>query len=244
MDCKSTPDAASFRVASYNIRKCVGLDRLRSPERVMGVISALDTDVIALQEADKRLGQRPAALPANMIEVESDFFPVPLSPDDPDGDSLGWHGNALLLRKGTEVITAKGLHLPGLEPRGAIIADIRLKSRTMRIVGLHLGLMRRHRLLQLDAIRTALEDMKAAPTLLLGDFNEWSPHKGLETLGSDFTTHAPGRSYHAARPTAALDRIALGQGFELLDAGVHEKGAAAMASDHLPIWADVNLAAR
>ncbi len=35
-------DNNSFRIASYNIRKCVGLDRRRRPERAMSLINALE----------------------------------------------------------------------------------------------------------------------------------------------------------------------------------------------------------
>ncbi len=241
-----TNQAAPIRVASYNIRKCVGLDRIRAPERVLGVISALETDVIALQEADKRLGLRPAALPPRLIAAESDFKPVLV--DQPDAgktcsgaDSLGWHGNAILIRKQAEVKHVQGLHLPGLEPRGALIAEIDHEGQVFRLVATHLGLMRRHRQTQLTAIREALDTLGDMPTILLGDFNEWSPDKGFDELSDSFAFHAPGHSFHAARPVAALDRIALGHGIRLKDAGVHEKGAALRASDHLPIWADISL---
>jgi len=53
--------------------------------------------------------------------------------------------------------------------------------------------------------------------------------------------HAPGHSFHAARPVAALDRIALSQGLQLEDAGVVETVLSRRASDHLPVWADISL---
>ena len=56
-----------LRIASYNIRKARGLDQRRAPERIIEVINMLGADVIALQEADLRLGPRPAALPPASI---------------------------------------------------------------------------------------------------------------------------------------------------------------------------------
>ena len=44
--------------ASYNIHKCVGVDRRFDPERVAAVIAEVGADVIALQEADRRFGDR------------------------------------------------------------------------------------------------------------------------------------------------------------------------------------------
>jgi endonuclease/exonuclease/phosphatase family metal-dependent hydrolase len=56
-----------IRLASWNIRKCVGLDRRRDPHRVARVLAGIGADVVALQEADRRLGKRPAALPAALV---------------------------------------------------------------------------------------------------------------------------------------------------------------------------------
>lgn len=235
----STKSNRPLRVATYNIRKCIGLDRRRRPGRTLDVIAALGADILALQEADKRLGERPTALPRRMIEAETDFFPVEFGGP---ADSLGWHGNALLVRRGTEVLRAERLTIPSLEPRGAIIAEVRQSGQVMRIVATHLGLTRRHRQRQLAAIREAVALRPPLPTLILGDFNEWSPSKGLGPLQSGFTVLAPGRSFHAARPVAALDRIAHDSSFEMRDAGVIETKTAQIASDHLPIWADLRAA--
>ena len=40
---------ARLRVVTYNIHKCVGLDRLRRPERVVKVLKEIDADIIGLQ---------------------------------------------------------------------------------------------------------------------------------------------------------------------------------------------------
>ena len=81
------------------------------------------------------------------------------------------------------------------------------------------------------------------PTAILGDFNEWSAAQGLEALHARYALHAPGHSFHAARPIAALDRVALSPGLSLRDAGVVESKQAKIASDHLPVWADVDISA-
>ena len=102
---------------------------------------------------------------------------------------------------------------------------------------MHLGLIRRYRRLQLEQLRARLRTLPELPTLIAGDFNEWSANKGLEAL-SDMKVIAPGRSFHAARPLAPLDRIAHCDAHGLLDAGVCETPLARRASDHLPVWAD------
>ncbi len=223
-----------MKLVSYNIRKAIGLDRRRKPGRILEVINGLGADVVVLQEADKRLGSRPPALPLAMLGAHSDFT---LAPVAQNGISLGYHGNSVLVRKGLSVTDARPIPLPGLEPRGAVAVEI---DGQLRVVGLHLGLMRRHRRAQIAALLKALEGSDQ-PTAILGDFNEWSPVHGLEALKQDFTLISPGRSYHAARPVAALDRVALSPQIELLDAGVDQTPLARIASDHLPIWAKIAL---
>lgn len=224
--------AQSLRLASYNLRKCLGTDRRRAPGRILDVINGIDADVVALQEADMRLGQRPAALPQRMIETHTDFVALPVSTSPV---SVGWHGNAILLRKDAVAQQVHRIDLPGLEPRGAVVADLA----NLRVVAVHLGLLRANRQKQLHAIRSALADLDTRPTVILGDFNEWSRTGGLAPLKDAFEVLAPGRSFHASRPIAALDRIAYEPSFDVRDAGVVETDLSRRASDHLPIWADV-----
>ncbi len=152
-----------------------------------------------------------------------------------NGVSLGWHGNAILVRRGLGVSDPQRITLPGLEPRGAVSVLI---GGRLRVAGVHLGLMRRHRHGQLRAVRTALAHCPN-PTAVLGDFNEWSRHAGLEEFHGDFEMHAPGLSFHASRPVAALDRIGLSPGLVFRDGGVLESQLARVASDHLPVWAEI-----
>lgn len=224
-----------FRVASYNIRKCIGLDRKRRPGRTLDVIAALDADVVALQEADKRLGNRPATLDRAEIGRSTDLEPVELAIND---TSLGWHGNAILVRKGVTVQAVDRIEMPGFEPRGAVLVELVMAIGPMRIIATHLGLTRQMRRAQLQTIVESVGLRAAMPTLVLGDFNEWMADRGLEPLQADFAVHAPGRSFHAARPVAALDRIAASKGLRLLDAGVTETEKTRRASDHLPVWAE------
>jgi len=223
---------AKLRLASYNVRKCVGLDRRRKPERVIDVINSIDADVIALQEADRRLGNRPAALPARLIETETDFSPVDLGSGPV---SLGWHGNAVLVRKGIDIGQIRRIALPGTEPRGAVSVEI---DDSLLFVAVHLGLLRRDRTRQLEVLTAALAGQTDS-AVIAGDFNEWSNRRGLEPLDGQFTVCAPGASFHAARPVAPLDRLALGSRVKLSDAGVINTRTARIASDHLPVWADI-----
>lgn len=223
-----------LKIATYNMRKAVGLDRRRDPHRVLNVLNELEADVIVLQEADRRLGPRPSALPFHLIDSETDFTPVPFATN---GLSLGSHGNAVLVRRGLTIHDVKTVELPGLEPRGAVSVGIGGK---LQVIGTHLGLLRPYRHQQMRALAHHFDHIEL-PTVILGDFNEWSPRRGFEPLEVHFDIHAPGRSFHASRPMAALDRIATSQGVELRDAGVDQSKLARVASDHLPVWAKLRV---
>jgi endonuclease/exonuclease/phosphatase family metal-dependent hydrolase len=230
---------STIRVASYNIRKAIGTDRRREPERVIEVLNEVGADIVALQEADRRFGVRSAALPPRLLDSHSDYKPVPLNVQS---DSMGWHGNAILVRKSAAIAAYDVLHLPCLEPRGATMAEVALGGATLRVFGMHLDLSGLWRRRQAAAVIHAASARPAMPTVLMGDLNEWSAERGCL---ADFARHyrfAPcGRSFHARRPVARLDRIMHSDSVTLADCGVHESASARKASDHLPIWAELRV---
>lgn len=227
----------TIRVASYNIRKAIGTDRRRAPERILEVLAEVDADIVALQEADRRFGVRSAAIPPLLLDSQSGYRAVPLNVQV---DSMGWHGNAILVRKAAEVGAHDVLHLPCLEPRGATMAEVAIGPARLRVFGMHLDLSGLWRRRQAAAVIHAAAQGAAMPTVLMGDLNEWSAGRGCL---ADFARHyrfAPcGRSFHARRPVARLDRIMHCDRITLVGCGVHESAAARKASDHLPIWADI-----
>ncbi|MEM9232173.1 MAG: endonuclease/exonuclease/phosphatase family protein [Pseudomonadota bacterium] len=226
-----------LRIASYNIRKARGLDQRRDPCRVLDVINALEADIVVLQEADLRLGRRRAAIPRQMIANHSDYDVAPLAQFE---ESLGWHGNAVLSRRGLDVTATARLELPGLEPRGAAMVDLS-GTFQMTIVATHLGLRRRDRKAQQAAICAALPAQKNS--IVAGDFNEWSPANGLEQFERELKVHAPGPSFPTRLPLAKLDRFAMRASLQIVASGTHSSKVARRASDHLPVWADIALPA-
>ena len=227
-----------LKVASYNIHKGIGTDRRRNPGRIIDVLNEIDADIIALQEADRRFGARAAAIPQNLLEMHSDYRAIPL---DVQTDSMGWHGNAILVRKSATVIAHDIMHIPCLEPRGAIMAHFELEGQQLAVFGMHLDLSGLWRRRQAAAIiKLAQEKQKDAPVLLMGDLNEWSAAGGcLKDFGKAFQMIHCGRSFHSRSPIATLDRIMHSDGIQHIEAGVHDSPSARKASDHLPVWAKI-----
>jgi len=224
-----------IRIATYNLQKCVGLDMRRRPGRSLSVIGAIGAQVVVLQEADKRLPPRPAALPHDKIAAEG----WRVLPFGGPGGSLGWHGNAMLARPGLRLTRSAHIELPGLEPRGAVLAEFETSIGALRVVGTHLGLVRRYRLLQMGAIMRHLRHLPPMPTVLAGDLNEWGRAAPLITAarGMRFADTPP--SFPAPRPVSRLDRIAHCPRLEVAAGGTYVAKPAHIASDHLPVWADI-----
>ncbi len=223
---------APLRLASYNIRAGLGSDLRRDPLRVLAAVAAFKADIVALQEADFRLGERPSALPRELIESHTGLRALPVAENDV---SLGWHGIALLAKPS---LVAQNVHrypLPGLEPRGAVAVDLP----GLRVVGVHLGLLRRSRRLQLDHIREELDALPELPTVILGDFNEWSRRVGLGRLARRYTILTPGRTFPSNLPVAALDRVAHCEHLRVKMLTVPRAAKGSHPSDHLPILAEV-----
>jgi endonuclease/exonuclease/phosphatase family metal-dependent hydrolase len=226
-------------IASYNIRKAIAPDRRRRPERILEILSEIGADIVLLQEADRRFGDRQSAIPLHMLAEHSPYRAVPY---EMRPGSIGWHGNAVLIGPRVEVVRHLPLHLPTLEPRGAVLADVRAHGKMLRLVGMHLDLSGLWRRKQARAILSELDHQPdRLPTMLAGDLNEWRSGGCLRDFGQHHACVALGASFPARRTIGRLDRMFVTPGIEVLDSGVHSSQLARNASDHLPVWARIRI---
>jgi endonuclease/exonuclease/phosphatase family metal-dependent hydrolase len=202
------------------------------------MLDEFNADVVVLQEADKRLGNRPAAIPAGLLATHGTYEPIDPGP----GPSLGWHGNAILLRRGLRGEVVDLINLPGIEPRGALVARVRreIGRGVFILVAAHLGLNRGSRHQQMGAILSATRRYRM-PLVIAGDLNERVPRRLMAPFDPSLRLVTPGPSFHAAHPFVALDHMILGGKLEATRAQVHVSPLSRVASDHLPIWADLAL---
>ncbi|AWB49033.1 endonuclease [Gemmobacter aquarius] len=229
------PHPPPLLVASWNIHKGVGADRRRDLFRTAEVMQELCPDILALQEADRRFGDRAGLLDLEHVRTQCGL--VPVLPDTP-GPSHGWHGNLIFVRH-AEIEDIHPLALPGFEPRGALIADLNLSGQLLRVVGLHMGLLATSRRAQSHALLDRLSRLPPRPTLVMGDMNEWRSGPNASTAALHRQFHAPPapRSFPARLPVAALDRIMASRDIALTGLTTHDTPLARHASDHLPLKA-------
>lgn len=217
--------------ASYNIHKAVGGDGRRDPRRILDVIDELGADIVALQEVDIRFGNRQSVL--DLQDIAQRGWQVAALPSRPQ--SLGWHGNAILVRDGIELRQVEAEDLPQLEPRGAVRARLGAGDAEICVTAMHLDLSGLRRKRQFAHLCNASR-APGLPAVMLGDCNEWvRPIGGDRGLAAHWEMIAPGPSFPARRPMLALDRVMHTPHWDAMDAQVHNSALARQASDHLPI---------
>jgi endonuclease/exonuclease/phosphatase family metal-dependent hydrolase len=224
-------------VATYNIHSCIGVDGRMDAARIASVIDEIGPDILALQEVDASLH------PAGFLD-QWEWLARRLKLHCIPGISLRTHrksfGNALFTREPPLRSCLHDISIPRREPRGAIEADLLFEGRLLRVIATHLGLRRDERRQQASMIAAKLaRDTSPAATLLLADLNEWRPSPKVLGLAPLFQAGPSPRSFPARRPMLALDRILAAGPIRLEQLRAHISAAARIASDHLPLRAEL-----
>jgi len=225
-------------VASYNVHRCVGVDGRRAPERIARVLREIDADVVGLQEVGPGHGSTPGFDPwAHLGELTGyRWIPGPLWLQ-----ARGGFGNGIFTRLEIRDFERVDLSVPGREPRGALDATLDWDGARVRVVAAHLGLSRTERRDQGHRLIARLRDCDAAISILLGDFNEWlSSSAALQRLHRLFGRGTAVASFPSPMPLLALDRIWVRPPSSCVEAWSHRSWTARIASDHLPVVADLS----
>jgi endonuclease/exonuclease/phosphatase family metal-dependent hydrolase len=238
-----TPPPRTLRVVTYNIHRSRGIDRRRRPDRVAAVLRQIQADIIALQEV---VGAGPRGL-NQMEEIGAAL-------------GMGWvmaparllrghqFGNAVLSRFPVTHHAEHDLSWKTCEPRCMQRADIDVAGHTLHLYNVHLGtaiLERRYQAERLAAIVT--DKHIGGAKLVLGDFNEWMRGLTTKLLSSrlksvDLSTHLTRRrTYPGFFPILHLDHIYYSGRLEILNVELPRTRLSLVASDHLPLVADVRL---
>lgn len=231
------PHRPHLIVGSYNVHKGIGGDGRRDPHRTMAVIRELGADLVALQEVDRRFGARRGVFDLEALAEQTGLTPA--LPGARKGTlAHGWHGN-LLLTRGAELMDLRTLDLPGFEPRGALVADLRFGDIDLRVIAAHLGLLKASRRRQAQHLLAEVAGDR--PTLMMGDLNEWRAGPGCSLARLKGSAPPPPASFPARRPFLPLDRILALNHAEVDEVTAHVSPLARLASDHLPLRARVRL---
>ena len=227
-----------IKVLSWNIHKCVGIDKLRSPFRILEVIRDINPDIAILQEVDRKIGKMRSTLPVSEIEEMTGMRAI-LSEAN-TSYSIGWHGNLLLVKSDITCRRQINIKLPSLEPRGAVVWELERRDQIFDVVGMHLGLLGLNRRRQAGAIASVIAARPIVPTIVSGDANDWWEKSNELTVVEDLLENkaAKLKTFPARRPILSLDRTMTGRGAQIINQQV-VKGI--IASDHLPLLSEIRI---
>jgi len=235
----------AFRIATYNIHKGRGLDGRVRIDRIARVLEQIDADIVAVQEVVSHEGQ-------SVEKHQARYLADRLGYAHAIGETRKYrkavYGNVTLSRWDLGQTRHIDLSVPGREQRGALRTDIRLGGRLFHVFNIHLGTAHRERRTQ--AVRLVDEHLLGAidisgPRIVLGDFNEWTHGLVTRTLSAEFhltnlKDHVPRtRAYPSILPFLNLDHIYLDHQLRIKHAFFHRNRLSLIASDHLPLVADV-----
>lgn len=238
-----------FRVATYNIHKCKGLDQRRNPERIAGVIQELNADVVAIQEIlDVREG-RPEFDQVRRITAELGGYYECFGGNRPLYG--GQYGNLTLSRFPVRVCQNYDLTWRHRERRGCLRTDLLLPGEiVLHLFNVHLGtsfVERRHQARMLLSDNLLKNQEWAGPRIVVGDFNEWTRGLASRLMGEAFeaakakTFLRYGRTYPGIFPFLHLDHFYYDKHLVLGNCRVHRSRRALVASDHLPLVAEFGI---
>jgi endonuclease/exonuclease/phosphatase family metal-dependent hydrolase len=237
---------------TYNVHRCLGRDGKISPQRIAKVIGEGSPDIIALQELDCRLARTgsvdQARVIADLLTMQFHFHACLQM-------EKGFYGNAVLSRFPLRLVQAEALPTfpskPGLERRGAVWVEIPVGPFRVQVINTHLGLSQRERLVQAEHLAGPgwLKNPECRPPVVLcGDLNALpaSPvHRLFRHLLSDATRLGVSRrisgTWPSLLPLFRIDHVFVSREVKVRRAAVLRTPLARLASDHLPLLAELVL---
>jgi endonuclease/exonuclease/phosphatase family metal-dependent hydrolase len=235
--------AQGVRIATYNIHRCRGMDRRVVPARIIDVLRDIDADVIALQEV---IGASPVGA-GQAEEIGASL-------------GMGWvmnsvrtlrqhqFGNVILSRYPILHHSTYDLSWRTCEARNCQRADLDINGRTLHVYNVHLGTAVLERRYQAGRLAAFVHDRRVTgPKIILGDFNEWMKGLATKTLSAlfesvDISQHLKRRrTYPGLFPVVHLDHIYYDGKVEVVNVEMPRTRKALMASDHLPLVANLKI---
>jgi endonuclease/exonuclease/phosphatase family metal-dependent hydrolase len=220
------------------------MDRRTMPSRVADVIRDLSADVVALQEV---IGAGPmGAGQAEEIGAACGMGWVMTSVRHLRNNLFG---NVILSRFPITHHSQYDLSWRTCEPRACQRADLDIGGGPLlHIYNVHLGTAVLERRYQATRLAAFVHDRRVVgPKVILGDFNEWMRGLATKTLSSlfesiDIYAHLKRRrTYPGIFPVLHLDHIYYEGHVEVRGMELIRSRKALMASDHLPLVANLRI---
>lgn len=229
-----------MRIVTYNTRGSLGMDKRRLTARIADVVRGLSPDVVCFQEIHQRL---PWSGREDQPHVLSERLHRPFYFQRNLYFGFGGYGVGIATR--ATVVHIHEHFLPSLkEQRGALEIQLRNVAglRSLTVFCTHWGLQAEERQQQGKAL-AELVNQAPHPVIVCGDLNEGAQDSGVSGLlrdtglqDADALANRP--TFGSDNPTVRIDYILYSP--ELVVRNVEV--ISSLASDHLPLAADMELA--
>lgn len=244
-----------LRLLTYNIHKCIGgVDRRYDPERVRQTIAHYEPDIVLLQEVDAGVLRSKRD---KQVDVLGEVLGMRHRVWFPNVAIRGGgaYGNAILSRFAVTDARNIDLTIGRRKRRSVLHARVRVRLpgmprvRTLHVFNLHLGLLQNDRLVQLQRFLDSHPFVGLhgrSPVVVAGDFNDVYGTLGGELLvpaGFRADRGPSQRTFPAWAPLRPLDAIFVRGDLQLRRVHRGQIAVARRASDHLPLIAELELAA-
>lgn len=219
------------------------MDRRTRPDRIAAVLRDIRADVVALQEV---VGAGPGGT-SHVEEIGAAL-------------AMGWvmaparlwrgrqFGNAILSRFPILHHAEQDLSWKTCEERSLQRADIDVSGHTLHVYNVHLGTAILERRYQAERLAAIVSDKHVGGAkIVLGDFNEWMRGATTELLSGklksvDLTNYLKRRrTYPGLFPLLHLDHIYYAGRLEIIGIELPRTRLSLVASDHLPLVADLRV---
>ena len=237
-------DHFDLRIVTYNVHRCQGMDRRTRPARVAEVLRAIGADVLALQEV---IGSGPRG------NGHAEELGAALG--------MGWAmaptrrrrghllGNVIMSRLPIRHHTSINLSWRNYSFRNCQRADLLVDGeRVLHVYNVHLGTGFAERRYQAEKLETFITDRHIrGPKIVVGDFNEWTPGEATSMMLRNLRSIdlmpflKRRRTYPGILPLVHLDHVYYEGRVELRNVELPRTRKSLLASDHLPLVADLRV---
>ena len=227
--------AESLKILTYNIRNCVGLDKVADYQRIADVIKRIDAGVVAIQEVDSATSRSKNVVVLNELATRTNMFATYSSSIDFQG---GKYGVGILTRE--KPVSWQKVSLPGKEEKRSLLI-VELKN--FVICCTHLSLTKDDRLTSAEIICEAARKY-SKPVFLAGDLNSEPGSVELNSLQKEWLmlNNPLEPTFPADKPNKCIDFILVRKidkdHIDVFDSKVEIENT---ASDHRPVWVSISL---
>lgn len=238
-----------LRVMTYNVHRCVGSDGAEDAVRIADVVEHHRPDVLCVQEVvvaarDEDEVEQPAAI-AGVLGMRHGAVGLNCR------RRRGTYGNMTLTRFHVEEHENLDLSLRFNIPRGGLYTRLRLPNHAaLHVVNVHLGLGGYEQPAQMRRVFDRIGEVagRSEPVIVVGDVNDWrnklvrGPVRkaGYRCITGDAKDPGP-PTFPSRAPLGAIDKMFVAGPVRVHRVHVSRLALARVASDHLPVIADLEI---